>query len=390
MAMKKVVDPALIGACVAGAENQVISAGTPKSDDPNFPVFRTPLEKDLIVYFPKVCVQNVDGKEVYNPLYSHAHSVRKGAKQYLTYRCISGLSGGAYESLGYDGSCPFCDGIATCWELYNEKMARKAAELGIDLNNDANDSMKPFRTDFLNEMVIKRAEEYVTFPIVIISDTGAIPQSLEAATLEAQYVTMRRDTFEQKIMEPLTKQAVPIPHPGGMFFKWCYTYDTKGKQANVRDAAKNAQYLPIVDMGGVTALQPFVQAAEAKAAGFTNTQAAAVVIMNQFYEKADLEKEADLILADTNRTLSVLKGSAPTAAAALPAGGTTATIEQTLSAFGVPTAQIETTAQPAVQPNGQPITPAQMMGQPVAPAQMMAQPVAPTATPTTAFTGFGA
>lgn len=315
MALKKITDPALINEFVTGATNQVISSSTPKSDDPNFPVFRTPLEKDLIVYFPKVCVSTVDGQEVYNPLVSHAHAVRKGAKQFLTYRCINGLMGGAYDSLHYDGSCPFCDGLASCWDLYNEKMNRKAAEMGIDLQNDTADTMKPYRQQFIQEMAIKKSEEYVTFPIVIISDTGTIPQTLDASKFEAQFVTMRKDTFEQKIMDPLTKQAVPIPHPGGLFFKWCFTYDTKGKPANVRDAARNAQYLPIVDAGGVNALQPFVANAEEAAKSFTNAQAASCVIMNQFYDKEDLVKEVDAILADTNRTLSVFRQSAsvPTA-----------------------------------------------------------------------------
>lgn len=360
MALKKITDPALINEFVTGATNQVVSSSTPKSDDPNFPVFRTPLEKDLIVYFPKVCVTTVDGQEVYNPLVSHAHAVRKGAKQFLTYRCISGLSGGAYENLHYDGTCPFCDGLATCWDLYNEKMARKAAEMGIDLQNDTADTMKPYRQQFIQEMAIKKSEEYVTFPIVIISDTGTIPQSLDAAKCEAQFVTMRKDTFEQKIMDPLTKQAVPIAHPGGLFFKWCFTYDTKGKPANVRDAAKNAQYLPIVDAGGVNALSPFVPNAEAAAQKFTNAQAASCVIMNQFYDKEDLVKEVDAILADTNRTLSVLKQGAPAVAPvnALPNVGSG--VAGALAAFGG--------------------------GTPVAEASA----TAPTGAPATGFAGFGA
>ena len=338
MAIRKSIDPTLIGTLIEGTTNQVVSGGTPKSEDPNFPVFKTPLDKDLIVYFPKVCVSVVDGQEVYNPLISHVHAVKKG-KQFLSYRCINGLSGGAYtEQLGYDGSCPFCDGMADCWDLYNLKMSRKAMELGIDVNNDPTDAMKPYRSQFVTEMAIKRADEYVTFPIVVISDTGTIPQDPNNAKLETFFVEMRKDTFVQKIMDPLTKQAIPINSPGGMYFKWCFTYDTKGKQANVRDAAKNAQYLPIIDAQSNQVLSVFTQAAEEKAKEFTNIKAATVLVMNEFFDKDYLQSECDAVLADTKRTLAVLNaGISGMGAPALPVSDNTmgSGVANALASFGV-------------------------------------------------------
>lgn len=356
MAIKrKSIDPNLISDLVAGSANQQVGGGSPKTDDPNFPVFRTPLEKDLIVYFPKNCtVTTVDGQEVYNPLVSHAHSIRKGAKQFLTYRCIAGLSGGAFDSIGYDGSCPFCDGMASCWDLYNAKMARKAQEMGIDLQNDTADQMKPYRQQFVQEMAIKKSEEYVTFPIVIISDTGTIPQgAVDESKLEPQFVCMKKDTFIKKIMDPLTKQPIPIAHPGGMFYKWCFTYDTKGKQANVRDAAKEAQYLPIVDATSAQMLSAFVAPCENRAKDFTPQKAAEVVVMDEFFDMEFLKSECDAALAETLRTLSVLNAAPAVGAPALPGGATAAIpgvgagVQAALASFG---GGAEATAQAAPAP----------------------------------------
>lgn len=336
MAMKKTVSPELVAELMDGASAQVVSSSTPRSDDPNFPVWRTPLDKDVIVYFPKVAVTQADGVETYNPLTAHIHSVKKGANGYANYRCISGLSGGKYESvLGYDGSCPFCDGVNLCWDLYNEKMRRKAAEMGIDLENDVADAMKPFRQQFVQEMAIKKCEEYVTFPIVVISETGFVPKDMSDAVLAPYFVTMRKQSFEKNIIEVLTKQTTPIPHPGGLFFKWCYTYDTKGKPATPRDAAKNAQYLPILDNASTASLSVYIAPAEEKAKEFTNAKAAECIIMNEFYAMADIKAEADSILADTRRILDVMTSNKDTPVALPGATAMGNGVSAALASFGV-------------------------------------------------------
>lgn len=370
--VRKVVDPALMKNLVSEAANQVVTSGSPKSDSPDFPVFRTPLDKDIIVYFPKNCtVTTVDGQEVYDPLVAHVHTAKKG-KQFLSYRCISNFSGGTFTDVyGYDGECPFCNAVATSWELYNAKMARKAQELGINLESDTTDQMKPYRQQFLEEMAIKRAEEYVTFPIVVISETGLIPETVDTADMKAYFVTMRKSSFVEKIIEPLTKQAIPIAHPGGMFFKWCYTYDTKGKPANLRDAGKNAKYLPVIDANSNNLLSSFIAPAEELAKNFTKENAASFIVMNEFYEKSEIVKECDAIMAETNRALAVLSG-APVASptvAQIPQMG--AGVAGALASFGV---QTPAEAPATAVPNNAPVT---------------AVPHAPTATVPQQFAGFG-
>ena len=331
--VRKALDPSLISSLVEGATTQVVGGGSPKTDDPNFPVFRTPLNTDLIIYMPKTPVVTVDGQEVYNPLTSHVHNVRKGAKMYLQYRCISTLAGGVYDELGYDGSCPFCDGMSACWDLYNKKIEMKAREQNIDPQNDPDDLMKPWRQQYVQDMAIKKADEFVTFPIVIISETGTIPSKLEDAKMQAQFVMMRKDTFVEKIMDTLTKQAIPITNPAGYYFKWAFTYDTKGKQANVRDAARKAQYIPILDAGSTQMLAQFTAKAEEAAKEFTNVKAATVVLANQFYSMEFLKAEANSVLAETLKMLNILENTPVGAVPALPTAGSG--VANALASFGV-------------------------------------------------------
>lgn len=367
--VRKALDPTLIASLVDGAATQVVGGGSPKTDDPNFPVFRTPLNTDLIIYMPRTPVVNVDGQDVYNPLTSHVHNVRKGAKMYLQYRCVTSLSGGVYDELGYDGTCPFCDGMADCWDLYNKKIEMKAREQNIDPSNDPDDLMKPWRQQYVQDMAIKKADEFVTFPIVIISETGTVPRSLEDAKMQAQFVMMRKETFVEKIMDVLTKQPVPITNPAGYYFKWAFTYDTKGKPANVRDAARKAQYIPILDVGSTQLLTQFTEKAEEVAKEFTNVKAATVVLANQFYSMEFLRSEAISVLTETRKMLQVLEN---TPVGATPAITANTGVANALASFGV--ANTAPAGAIAMSQSAPAPTPAAVSGQPMAQQAVVVPP----------------
>jgi hypothetical protein len=410
---KRHVNPALMEQLLAGTVNQEIKKSYDTTNDPNFPFYKIPRDEsgnplDNIVYFPRSVVSMVDGEEVYDPLTLYAHRCRQG-KGYPTYRCTASLVGGLYESeFGYDGECPFCAATAQCWDLYNKKLAITAKERNIDLDNDTTDAMKSVRSDLLAEMAIKNPDEMVVFPIVVISNTGYIPTSRDKAVIKPYFHVMRMQTFKENILDQLTKLPVPIKHPGGLFFSFQYSYDTKGKPANLRDAGKNAKYIPLLDMNSTNALAAYVAEAEEAAKDFTRVKAGMVYVPGEFYTKDEQTKIVDKLMASTRSVLASmsvmengggnaqLTGNNGVAGAlasfgATPANGT-ASVAGALAAFGATPA----TAAPAGDTLG--ITPAPAAAAPTAAPAPAAESVAPTfgAAPTqpasngaATFGGFG-
>ena len=124
MARRK-VDPAMLGTLVKGAEDQEISRGPKRTSDPNFPVFATPVNQDILVYVPRTNVVAGENGEEMKMLPVHIHDWHNG-KQYGQLRCINNLVGDVYEQLGYDGTCPACEATQECWELYNIKLEAEA------------------------------------------------------------------------------------------------------------------------------------------------------------------------------------------------------------------------------------------------------------------------
>jgi hypothetical protein len=209
--------------------------------------------------------------------------------------------------LGYDGSCPACEAVKDCWALYNRKLEAEAKELGIDPQNDSGDVLKSARRKILDEMDMKGTEEYVTFPIVIIPTIeGSIkPDPKALNNLQVQFVVWTKKRYEKNIIGALDSLMENPGHPGGMFWVWKFSYDTGGKQANARDSAKNAKYMPITDGNFLNVLNPAKATLDKAAADFTNEKANEVIISNQFMYKEDLEDRVNKIMAKTRNLLSL-------------------------------------------------------------------------------------
>lgn len=305
--MAKKVDVSLLSQLNAAAEGQEIKrGGFSRTTDPNFPVFATPVNKDILVYIPMTNVVQTENGSDMKLLSVHTHTYREG--QYTSMmRCISGLDAPIYsEALGYDGTCPACDAVRECWQLYNVKLEAEAKRLGIDPQNDTGDILKSARRKILDEMDMKSPEEYVTFPIVVIP-TGEkfqpIPDFMK--NLQPQFVVWTKKRYERNIVGAMDSMMNNPGHPGGMFWIWKFTYDTGGKQANARDSAKNARYMPVTDGDFLKAMSKVKPALEQAAAGFTNEKASEVILSNQFLFKEDLEAKVNKIMAKTRSLLSL-------------------------------------------------------------------------------------
>ena len=306
--MARKVDVNLLAQLNAGAEKQEVKkGGFSRTTDPNFPVFSTPVNKDILVYIPMTNVVSTENGSEMKLLNVHTHTYREGNYTGML-RCISGLEGGVYsEVLGYDGTCPACEAVKDCWALYNRKMEAEAKKLGVDPQNDTGEVLKSVRRKILDEMDMKGTEEYVTFPIVIIptQEKPIKPTPAALKNLQVQFVVWTKKRYEKNILGALESLMNNPGHPGGMFWIWKFSYDTAGKQANARDSAKNAKYMPITDANFLNAMAPGKAALEQAAAAFTNEKASEVVISNQYMYKEDLDEKVNKIMAKTRNLLSL-------------------------------------------------------------------------------------
>ena len=336
MAISRKFNPADL---IAARSKQTITKSF-GSTDSNFPLFKTPVNENWLVYIPTLnLVDNGDGTFTNELLHSASHKFSTG-KQYGDIPCITGfpMDSIVAEALGYTDengahTCPACDALSECWDLVNAKVASVAKQIMVDPGNDRDEKLKPHRTKFMQEMAIQRPVEYVTFPIVMVPAKNNKPTEDAMDKMQGYFVTMAKQRYEEKVCAGLDALFDNPGHIAGRWMTWKFTYDTKGAQPNARDAAKNAQFMIITDSAAITALKPYVEKAEEIGAKFTNTVALEVLtaLKPQTYEE---------ILASTNRVMKETRNTL----AAMEAGNSVAVLpnstEQALAAFG---AEVETT-----------------------------------------------
>ncbi|MNL91165.1 hypothetical protein D3C81_08950 [compost metagenome] len=350
MVKRRKVDASQLTALVAGTEGQVVSGGVRKTYDPAFPVFGTPINKDVLVYIPRTNVLTTENGEILKMLEFHAHDYTKG-KQYGTIRCIHGLQNEIFDALGYDGTCPACEAMEGIWDLYNAKLDAACAKNGVNREDDNSETVKSFRSQFSREMDLKKADEYVVFPIVIIPFTGKFVPTEEALeTLEPQYVCWKKKRYEECIASEFEALIDPPEHMGGTFMIWRYTYKVDaGKAPNARDSAKNAKFAIVTDAKLLSKYEYLVAKAEEVASPFTVEKAAEVIVAAEFLFKEDIEAEVQSIMKRTNTMLELMQvqEAAPTGAVQIAAGSSD--VDNALSGFKIDTAKgdLGTEATPA-------------------------------------------
>ncbi len=346
MAPRRKLDPTMLETAVTSVATQEVSKGTPRSEDPNFGVFATPINEDILVYIPRGTwvVEGENGSET-RYLKAWLHDVKEG-KMYKQLRSIRGLTADqspAFKELGYDGECPLDEATKEEWELYNIKLEAALKAAGLTLN-DPDESIKPIRKRILDERTIKNAEEYITFPVCIIprKDSTKPAEKMFPADdaldgVQVVFVTWRKDRYEKSLLSVLDVLPDAPTHPAGLFFFWKFTYDTKGKPATARDSAREATYNVVQQQATLDRLEPLREALEAKAIAFTPEKAAEVIVANQFWYKEDLQAEVDKFMSKVRAQLRMARGSEGEAPA-LNAGSATAGLEggNPLSGFVAP------------------------------------------------------
>lgn len=369
MATRRTIDPSVIASLSETTKTQVVGGGFSKTLDDNFPVWSTPVDKEFIIYIPSgPSCKDVDGVSVFDPAVAHIHNIRSG-KNFSTIRCMQNVVSDAATALGYnDGECPACKALQECYEKYNTQLAMKAKEMGLDPADEKNnDALRPIRQALRDEMAIQKANKKYVFPIVVISDTGLVPDAVDESKLETYFFPISESAYEKKLMKPLSNQYVPITNPAGRFYKLSYKYEVpNGGKPNARDAAREMTITLLV--GAEAATDKFKDVCEKLAAGFTPLQANTSVTEIAYQYAEDVEKELERYMTSTrafNASVSVTGGAA---APALPnAGGNS--LGAALGAFGATASLPDASA--------------------AAPTEAPAQ-AAPAPAPTAGFGGFGA
>ncbi len=301
--------------------NQPTTRSAPKSSDPNFPVFEIPVNKRVLVYVPNHVVMDANGEPTLRMDEPLLHAVQDG-KRFMYIRCTKDAflkdedGNDVLDANGkplFDGTCPLCDGTDVPWDLANLTIKQKCSKMNLDPEDRNNNTVKGIRSAAFSGRVLKEANKYLTFPIVVIeteNDEGRVPKMDENNNLIAHpmWYHISESQYNEKWLSTLEGLEDEPTHPGGHFFVLNYTYDTKGKDANKRDSAKNLKVIGKTIKKSEKLRQAFDKMTE----DWTPEKAMEVVVSNQAYTVSDLTDIADKLLEQPRDMIALLQAAEST------------------------------------------------------------------------------
>lgn len=349
-----------MSALVSLSSQQTGKASRVKTYDPNFPVFEVPVNQKLLVYIPNHIVTEPDGTISLRKDKFAAHQVIDG-RSYSTIRCTAGLQS---EALGLDGSCPLCDASAEVWDLYNREYAEIAAARNIAVDSpEAKEDLKQVRIDLLSKQVIKPAEVWYTFPIVVIECTEVdgklttTPKKNEQGQISGKpmWYSIREKTYIDKWVKGLetapSEDDVPPTHPGGLWAVLNYTYESKDGKHDKMSSAKS------LSVGFKAMSADYTQWAtyfDQLTEEWTPMKAMEVLVDNALRDMNEQKEVADTLLKPVRDKIALYDLSKGGVAGIPAQSGADAT----LASFGAtPVAGVGTPTAPTGAPSGVPQVP---------------------------------
>lgn len=281
----------------------------PKSTDPkHFPVFEVVPGKKVLIYVPNHVVDGENGPELRmdKPL---IHTVIDG-KRFLSYRCVQGICLEDKGNVIYDGSCPLCEATSDPWTLANLKIKQKCNQLGYEPEDKEDPAVKAIRSSEFSARVVKEAVRYYTFPIVVFAtandDGKTILKNEEGKPLVTTYwYHISENLYNDRWLKIFEGMEDEPTHPGGHFFTLSYVYDTKGKDPNKRDAARNLSVIA----RNIKNSDKLRLLLDEKTADWTPAKAQETVITNQMYPLDGLKSVADSVLLPVQEMISLIEAS---------------------------------------------------------------------------------
>lgn len=318
------------------ASQQTGKTSTPKSIDPiNFPVWETPVNVKKLIYVPNHTMTDLDGNAIFAMDKGAFHPLQVG-KAFYTKRCYNGV---VNDAIGYDGSCPYCESLDENWELVNKSFAQLCKQRAVDPKDPA-DPLKEDRKSLMNNMVIKKGEVFVTFPIVEIeTEPNTIKVKLTDGNIsyKTYWYTARESTYIDKWLKPLsaleTEDGDPVTHPGGRWLILDYTYESKSGEHDKMGSGKALQVTHKVMKEDFTKV---AQMLDEETAEWTPLKATQTVISNFYLTLEDATEIVDEAMKDTREKLEMMRACE---VAVAPINGTpvapvTGSPEASLSNFG--------------------------------------------------------
>ena len=332
----KVLSEAAQNAITQASAQQTGKSVRIKSYDADFPVFDVPINQKILVYIPNHTIVGPDGSVGLRMDKFAAHPVIDG-RTYGDVRCTQGVIA---EDLGLNGSCPLCEGMQECWNLYNHEYADVAKSKGIDPKSpEAKETLKSDRMDLINKMVIKQADVWYTFPIVVIDCEEkdgvltTIPKKDKDGRISGHpmWYSIRERTYAEKWQAGFdsldTEDGVVPENPAGLWAILNFTYTPKSGKHDKMGSAK-ALKVTFKTMNGYTEWENyFDQLTEA----WTPAKAMEVVVLDVIRDMDEMNQVADTLLKPVRDKLAMYSLSA--GAPATPAVSSQSA-ENALAGFG--------------------------------------------------------
>lgn len=337
-APKKLSEAAQAAITQASAQ-QTGKASRIKSYDSDFPVFDVPVNGKVLVYIPNHTIMMPDGSVGLRMDKFAAHPVIDG-RTYADIRCSQGV---VVDALGLDGSCPLCDGMAEAWNLYNHEYADVARTKGIDPKSaEAQEALKQDRIDLVSNMVIKQADVWYTFPIVVIDceekdgTMTTIPKKDSEGRIKGtpMWYSIRERTYLEKwgagfdSLEP--DDGIVPSSPAGLWAILNFTYTPKSGNHDKMGSAK-ALKVTFKTMNGY---EQWAQHFDTITEVWTPAKAQEVVVLDAVRDMEEMRQVADTLLKPVRDKLAMYElsaASANTGSVGIPTG---TNADNALAGFG--------------------------------------------------------
>lgn len=315
--------------------------GIVKTYDENFPVFDIPAGNKVLVYVPNHTVLTSEGATALRCDRFLAHSCRHG-KSYETVRCSNGT---VSPSLELDGSCPLCNSVEKCWELYNQQYADLCRAKGIDPStDDGYKAAQPIRDELRSKFAISKSEMWLTFPIVVIDceerdgiGTGIPKKSANGGiTGKVYFYSIRESTYQDKWVKALDSLSVDtiITHPAGTWAILNYQVSEQGKVVQNPKARDAAKALVVAYKQMPAEYDAWAEHFDKLTEEWTPEKAMEVLVANQLRSMSEMNEANDMLMKKTNETLALLEVGASAKVSAPAIAGGAISAENALAGFG--------------------------------------------------------
>lgn len=335
---KKELSQEVQDAITQASFNQTINTGRVKSYDPDYPVFEVPINQKLLCYIPNHVKVEVDGSSHLRMDKFSAHPVRAG-KGYDDIRCSNSV---VIPELGLDGTCPLCDAMAECWELYNKEYADIGATRGVDINSEEGKALlKDDRRGLVDKRAIKEPVIWYTFPIVVIDceeKDGVLtttPKKNADGSISGKvyWYSIRELAYLEKWIagfDALENGESYGNNPAGLWAILNFTYTPKSGKHDKMGSAKSLKVL-FKTMPGYEQVEAyFDQLTES----WTPAKAQEVVALDAVRDMDEMVEVTDGLMAATREKLTILKLSTSGAVVPAPTSAVGQSAENTLASFG--------------------------------------------------------